>query len=576
MKQFVLALLIVCSLSGYASAAILVMSPSGTYTTKTDLATAATAADAAGKTIVVTSALSAVQSNISSASLHAWPTDRALRIEKGGSIANTTAFVMAGPFSAGLYPVFVGSGTLTGLKEAHPEWFGAIAGDDIANEDTNVTAFNNTSKAATKVIVAAGIYRFNDSWWLANYQHVVGVTLEIGTAGNTSVGTDLRFNMNSGVAIRAGIAPLIEKLKITCIGSNATYTDATFTYGTATANGLQLVQGGGASEATLRDVQFYLWHHAVVFGDSTYYFKSYNVEFNRCNFGYYSGGLSPYNVHIDSPRSALTNVFISGRDNFGAINNIKIIGGSIEGFKELAQLYRSISVFGTYIETRNTVNVVNAFNPILDYAVTNLFGALIYLDNMVSVVNYLGYAGCSLTASGNEFRGYTAAADNTVVYNLSSTGVGMANTNLQGDTFGTSSPVRDTVRYINNSTFHLNGIIQHPVVPSTNTDFQESGRTLIGKNSGFSVVSRTSAPNTTGNPAGGIYQADGIIWDPLALTGGRPYYVLWQGDRWRSVSGQSLAPLAANPDTSGATLPNLEIEVNQLKASLRTWGILTP
>lgn len=31
---------------------------------------------------------------------------------------------------------------------------------------------------------------------------------------------------------------------------------------------------------------------------------------------------------------------------------------------------------------------------------------------------------------------------------------------------------------------------------------------------------------------------------------------------------------AANPDTSGATLPNLEIEVNQLKATLRSLGLL--
>jgi hypothetical protein len=33
---------------------------------------------------------------------------------------------------------------------------------------------------------------------------------------------------------------------------------------------------------------------------------------------------------------------------------------------------------------------------------------------------------------------------------------------------------------------------------------------------------------------------------------------------------------AANPDTSGATLPNLEIEVNELKALLRSVGLMAP
>jgi hypothetical protein len=33
-------------------------------------------------------------------------------------------------------------------------------------------------------------------------------------------------------------------------------------------------------------------------------------------------------------------------------------------------------------------------------------------------------------------------------------------------------------------------------------------------------------------------------------------------------------PPAANPDTSGATLANLEIEVNQIKATLRAAGLI--
>lgn len=41
-------------------------------------------------------------------------------------------------------------------------------------------------------------------------------------------------------------------------------------------------------------------------------------------------------------------------------------------------------------------------------------------------------------------------------------------------------------------------------------------------------------------------------------------------------AGLGMSPQAANPDTSGATLLQLETEVNQLKALLRTVGLLTP
>ena len=67
--------------------AILVFSPNGTYVTKPTLEAARTSADCAGKTVVVTTALTAAQSAITAA----WPADRALRVEKGGSIPQTWA-----------------------------------------------------------------------------------------------------------------------------------------------------------------------------------------------------------------------------------------------------------------------------------------------------------------------------------------------------------------------------------------------------------------------------------------------------------------------------------------------------
>lgn len=98
-------------ISAYAAAAILVLQPSGAYTTKQTLSAAATSADTANRTVIITSALSAVQSNISSATVHQWPADRMLKIVQGGSIANTTIFRVTGPSEIvpGSSP-FVGTG----------------------------------------------------------------------------------------------------------------------------------------------------------------------------------------------------------------------------------------------------------------------------------------------------------------------------------------------------------------------------------------------------------------------------------------------------------------------------------
>jgi len=111
MNRLIVALLSVLVITGCGSpspAAILVFNPNGTYSlpqTQT-LSAAATDPANAGKTIVVTTALTAIQSNISSATVHSWPSDRTLDVKTGGSINPTTKF--------------------TGLKEARPEWFGAL------------------------------------------------------------------------------------------------------------------------------------------------------------------------------------------------------------------------------------------------------------------------------------------------------------------------------------------------------------------------------------------------------------------------------------------------------------------
>lgn len=142
--------------------AILVFSPNGTYTTKTTLEAARTAADAVGKTIVVTSALTQAQSNISGA----WPTDRGLEIRFGGSVLNSTAFTFTDGrvFTAWQGYVFKGAGAITGLPYVRPEWFGPTASAGI----------NEAIATGGVVRLLAKTYTITTSIVVANTTKIIG------------------------------------------------------------------------------------------------------------------------------------------------------------------------------------------------------------------------------------------------------------------------------------------------------------------------------------------------------------------------------------------------------------------
>lgn len=150
-----------------AGAAILAETPAGNKVTVPSLSVAATRADLAGSTVRVTSALSAAMSNISSATVHRWPADRKLVVEKGGSINNTTVFKFAdgAAFEAGRHQAFAGSGRIAGLTTVTPEWWGAVA-DGVADSSTAiqkaVDAIGRATGSITRgeILFAKGTYVF--------------------------------------------------------------------------------------------------------------------------------------------------------------------------------------------------------------------------------------------------------------------------------------------------------------------------------------------------------------------------------------------------------------------------------
>lgn len=122
--------------------AVLVQSANGTYSSAfSNLSSAKTAPNV--KTVLVTSpqVLTTVIE---------WPADRDLKFEKGG------------------YITFTGSGALTGLKEARPEWFGG-AGDWNGSTGTDnlvplQKAVASLGTSGGTITLSNGTYRISNNW----------------------------------------------------------------------------------------------------------------------------------------------------------------------------------------------------------------------------------------------------------------------------------------------------------------------------------------------------------------------------------------------------------------------------
>jgi hypothetical protein len=187
-----------------------------------------------------------------------------LNVPKGvfysGNITVTTGSLQAGP-----YQIFTGTGTVTGLSESVPEWWGAVA-DGVTD---STYAFNQAINMGGPVYLSSGTY-------LANAVHTSGFPIIQGAGMGV---TYIKSYSASGYA-------WTESGTTSSWNSQLVMNDLSI-LGTGTKNGL-LYNNDGAGSATFNRVSF---QGNVKGFDVTA--GGYGLTFNKCYFvgnsyGYYA------------------------------------------------------------------------------------------------------------------------------------------------------------------------------------------------------------------------------------------------------------------------------------------------
>lgn len=142
-----------------------------------------------------------------------FPSTLALMGIKGAAITTTGyTLTLNGPVLAGRFPIFSGTGTVSGLKECFPEWFGAT-GDGTTND---YAAINRAIVACKRVVFDARTYKFGTT-----------ITAAAATSGLNLIGDNVNTILDYTAATGNGLAFAGEadsfymsKIRITSSGSS--------------------------------------------------------------------------------------------------------------------------------------------------------------------------------------------------------------------------------------------------------------------------------------------------------------------------------------------------------------------
>jgi hypothetical protein len=391
--------------------------------------------------------------------------------------------------------------------------FGALGDGKTDDTDAIQAAFDS---GAAKVLFPKGRY-VTGPLRVPDWLHIEGEGYQPSIGGDGR-SVELRFKLTSGTALSCGASPIIRNIFFQNAGGS--YDEENKTLSGTSASAIQLEEN-----AVIEECCFSLWKECVRTGPSTFYLKTSRLHFNRCIVGYQAAKTSPYNIHIDAPHSVLTEVFLAGEGN-NVPRNVKVYGGSIEGYSSVSKHFQDIAFFGTYFETDAPRRKVVAIEPSVNGCSVALFGCMIYMNRTARFVSMSGSRDAMLTSIGNVFDG--VGEPGGICLQLPQDGT----VTLAGDRFGTAHP--PTCLYVDSMAAAAKHNIGMPYLPDQNVQRPFSTAQIIGPR-GLVMAPLIEEPSH--RPSGMMVCADGRKWNPLSRAGGRPYWTVWQGDRWSPISG---------------------------------------
>lgn len=388
-----LLVLVLVTACGQGEAKVLVLSPNGTYSTKTTFAAAVAAADTAGKTIVVTEA-TPVSGTVTV------PSDRAVRVELGGYFSGTGGITFSGGPFEGVGYVFRNSGAVTGLKEAFPEWFGAVADD--GTDDT--AAIEKAAAASPNLVVRLGRYLSQNATITRRDINISGS----GTLYRLTAGNILRLLGNGG-------SPE------TCVWP--TIKGVTFDGGSP-GNGVVGIWLENVREGTFEDInvigldKFTVWNGVI--GCRFNRIKDLKEDYAKfCNYGFYKDGSVHVNRDADnaiigcSLRVNIAHVHLAGSATV-AVDGVTVTDNIFFHWNQPNKTHNIYIAFGYWINIANN----KLFEPGLEAVkLDNCIHAAVSGNNIAWPGQRGTGAGAGIRILGTSDRSSTSPAYPAYFYN---------------------------------------------------------------------------------------------------------------------------------------------------------------
>ncbi len=238
----------------------------------------------------------------------------------------------------------------------------------------------------------------------------------------------------------------------------------------------------------------------------------------------------------------------------GTIRSFQMFGGSIEGYSSgiIASSGSGVHLYGVYFETGSGMAAIGVYLGATTGVNLHMTGCTIYLNGHTRFVYAQdGATKTSITSSGNFFCSGDETSNAGDAFSLNSHA--SSRNYLRGDNWsGVSDPGATYVGAFLSQMAVANSIIEFPA-GYDGSAWGPEPLTFQGHHMNFADGAIISSGRSTG------LQFGGDIDEKFGFFGATP------------VNRQP-----ANADTSGASLGDLETEVNQLKQALRNLGFLAP